>query len=247
MAGVGRHNAQELRRSLRWLFRSREFTNFTYELTPLSREYLCWFVAAIARVPVCDVRGYVAELETDQDLRRHIRASIEASPLRGSADREVRYGRRAGWYALTRALQPAHIVETGTDKGLGACVFAAALLRNGSGRLTTIDVNPTSGYLVNGPYAAVCDLRVADSLAVLPELRGVDLFIHDSDHSPLHEAAELRLVEPLLSDGALVLSDNADITDELARWAEATGREFSFFAEQPSGHWFRGGGIGAAR
>jgi hypothetical protein len=43
-----------------------------------------------------------------------------------------------------------------------------------------------------------------------------------------------------------VLSDNAHATYALMTWAEATGRQFSYFAEQPADHWYPGGGIGLA-
>jgi predicted O-methyltransferase YrrM len=247
VAAVAAHNGRTLGTSARWLATSREHTNFTYDLTALNEGYLAWFVSAVAGVPVGEARGYLAELAGDTGLREHLTAGTRASARRGLADTEVRYGRRAGWYALVRACRPAHVVETGTDKGLGSCVLAAALLRNGAGRLTTVDINPEAGYLVSGAYAGVVDRVTGDSLAGLAGLdREVDLFLHDSDHAAAYEAAELAAVAPHLSDRALVLSDNGEVTDELARWAEATGRRFLYFDERPARHWWPGGGIAAA-
>lgn len=247
LRAVARHDRAVLAASARWLVSSREHTNFTYHLTERNREHLAWFVAAVAGVPVARARGYLAEVAADSELHEHLRRATAASARRRLADPEPRLGRRAGWYALVRALRPAHVVETGTDKGLGSCVLAAALRRNGHGRLTTIDINPAAGYLIDGPYGAVTDLRVGDSVQVI---RGgqapIDLLLHDSDHSPGHETRELAAAEALLSDAALVLSDNAELTDELARWAERRGRRFLFFDERPAGHWYAGGGIGAA-
>jgi hypothetical protein len=244
---VGRHNARMAAASVRWLVRSREHTNLTYNLTPLNREHLAWFVAFVANVPVARVRGYLDEIEGDTALQEHVRAGTEASARRGIADPEARYGRRVGWYAIVRALAPAHIVETGTDKGLGSCVLASALLRNGAGRLTTIDINPASGYLISPPYDAVVDRRVGDSLETLSGLdTPVDLFLHDSDHSPEYEAAEFAAVAPHLSDRAFVLSDNAHVTNELSTWAERNKRRFLFFDERPAAHWYTGDGIGVA-
>jgi hypothetical protein len=241
------HNARVLRQSARWLLLSREHTNFTYNLTTLNQEQLAWFVSTVAGVDVGQARGYLAELERDEDLRAHVARGTAASARRGIADPEARYGRRGGWYALVRALRPSWVVETGTDKGLGSCVLAAALLRNGSGRLLTIDVNPESGYLLSGPYRTVTDVRIGDSLDVLRGLdHEVDFFLHDSDHTASYERAELQAVAPHLSPHAVVLSDNCEVTDELARWAERTGRQFHYFAEQPADHWFPGGGIGIA-
>jgi hypothetical protein len=59
-------------------------------------------------------------------------------------------------------------------------------------------------------------------------------------------AATLAAVEPRLTPNALVLSHNAHATDALMRWAEQSGRRFSFFREQLTGHWYPASGIGAA-
>jgi Methyltransferase domain len=196
---------------------------------------------------VAEIRGYLDELDGDAELREHIRRLTAASARRGLADPAARFGRRAGWYALVRALRPEHVVETGTDKGLGSCVLAAALLRNGTGRLTTVDINAEAGYLISAPYDRVVDAVVGDSLAVLTDLkRPVDLFLHDSDHAEAYETAELAAVAPSLHPGSYVLSDNSELTDALSRWAEFTGRQFLFFDERPERHWHPGGGIGVA-
>jgi Methyltransferase domain len=241
------YDAKVVGRSARWLVRSREHTNFTYDLTERNQEHLAWWVANLAGADVDEVRGFMGELVDDADLKAHIRQATMHSDRRGLADRDVRFGRRVGWYALTRALQPEHIVETGTDKGLGSCVFAAALLRNGHGRVTTVDVNPDSGYLITGRYASVVDRVMGDSIDVLRSgSTPVDLFLHDSWHTFEHESGELAAVAPRLSHGAMVLSDNAHESDALLRWAEQSGRRFTFFREEPSGHWWPGDGIGAA-
>ena len=246
VATVARHNGRSLRTSVRWLAASREHTNFTYDLTPLNQLQLAWFVAGLTGRPVADAQDAMDEIARDEAFAAHVRAAVDASPRRRTMDRSVRLGRRLGWYALVRLLEPQHVVETGTDKGLGTCVLAAAVLRNGSGRVTTIDVNPESGALIGGRYAGVVDRLVGDSVAALGDLDDVAMFIHDSDHSAAHEQAELVAVAPRLTPGALVLSDNSHVTDVLARWAEKNDRLFSFFAETPADHWFPGAGIGAA-
>lgn len=244
-AVVARYHARSLQTSARWLLRSNEYTNFTYPLSDLNRTHLAWFVADVSGRPVADIRAYLDELEEDTALRSHLRARTAVSSWRGVSDVEPCYGRRAGWYALVRAVRPTHVVETGTDKGLGSCVLAAALLRNGAGRLTTIDIRTDAGFLLAGDYADVAEQRVGDSLEVLASLAPADIFIHDSDHSAAHEEAEFGSVH--LSHGAIALSDNSHVTDVLSRWAERTGRRFTYFQERPQDHWYPGAGIGVAR
>jgi hypothetical protein len=252
LARVARHDARVLGASARWLFTSREHHNYTYELTKLSREHLAWFVSVVCGVPVAQARSYFAELEADTDLRGHIERATAASARRGLADREVRYARRIGWYAIVRATRPRHVVETGVDKGLGTCVLAAALLRNAAdgspGRVTSLDINPEAGYLARAePWADVVDLVIGDSIASIGALdRPVDLFLHDSDHSVAHERQEFAAVEPKLAPGALLLTDNVTVTNVLAQHAEETGRRFLAYRETPARHWFPGDGIGIA-
>jgi predicted O-methyltransferase YrrM len=246
VGAVARFNGRNLASTTSWLVRSREHTNYTYDLEDLNLEHLAWFVADLTGRPVQDARSAIDEVRTDAELSGHLSRAVRASARAGLMDEQVRLGRRVGWYALVRLLRPQHVVETGTDKGLGTCVLAAAVLRNESGRVTTIDINPAAGSLVTGPYAAVVDRRTGDSLAILAGIDETDLFLHDSDHSPGHEAAELAAVTPRLSPAALVLSDNAHVTWELPRWAEEHGRRFTFFAERPKKHWYPGGGIGVA-
>src|SRR5690606_20367612 len=110
-ARVARHDARVVGASVRWLFTSREHTNYTYDLTTLNRTHLAWYVAAVCDVPVASVRDWFAELEGDEELRGHILATTATAARRGLADRAVRYGRRLGWYAMVRARRPAHVVE----------------------------------------------------------------------------------------------------------------------------------------
>jgi predicted O-methyltransferase YrrM len=245
------HQRPTLRQSARWLRDSREHTNFTYDLTPVNLDQLAWFCATVTKMPVAEASRYVDELHDDGALRDHIRGRTASTRLRWIADSEARYARRAGWYALVRASKPRLVIETGIEKGLGSVVLAAALLRNAGegqpGRLVGLDIDPAAGALLGPPYTDVVEVVIGDSIAFLRSLdRPVDLFIHDSDHSEVHERAELDLVAPWLSESALVLSDNAHVTACLLRFAGDSGRNFGFFAEQPLDHWYPGAGIGVA-
>lgn len=43
-------------------------------------------------------------------------------------------------------------METGIEKGLGSLVLAEAPLKNGAGRLITIDMEPSVGLLIGEEY-----------------------------------------------------------------------------------------------
>jgi len=203
--------------------------------------------------PLADIQRYFDELESDAPLKQHLSAAVEALPLaaKATADRAPRYGRRSAWYAAVRALKPRLVVETGVDKGLGSVVLCAPLLRNkaegAEGRYLGTDIRPEAGALLGGPYADVGRIAYGDSIASLRQIaEPVDLFINDSDHSAAYEAGEYEVISPRLSERALILGDNAHVTEELAKFAVATGRRFLFFREQPADHFYPGGGIGIA-
>lgn len=241
----------EIRAALRWLVRSREHTNLTYNLTPTSRAYLACFVGHVAGVTREQADAYLRELEEDEELANWLRRQIQESPFRWITDPEPRYGRRVGWYALVRALKPQFVVETGVDKGLGACVLAAALLRNAEdghpGRYLGTDINPRAGFLLGEPYSQVCQVVLGDSVDTLSRLDGpVDLFLHDSDHRASYERREYEAVAPNLAERAVLLTDNAEVTTVLLDYAAETDRQFLHWSEEPADHWSRGGGIGAA-
>jgi len=243
---VARYDARVIGRSLNWLVHGRETTNYTYDLDPLNRDQLCWFVATVTGAGVAQVREWGMELEHDTDLIEHLTRRLASNPRRNICAREPHWARRFGWYAIVRAAQPDLVVETGTHLGLGSCVIAAALIRNGHGRLTTIDIDPEAGHLIGEPYSRVIDRRTGSSVDALAAMRDVDIFLHDSLHTYEYESNELKAVEPSLRPSAIVLSDNAHDSAALSDWAERTGRHYLFFGESPLDHWWPGDGIGAA-
>lgn len=236
---------------LRWLLGSREVGNFTYALTDKNRRYLASMLAVATGVPYERLLGYLDELEADSELRNHLEQRLRESKEFLFADARPQYGRRAGWYAVVRALRPGLVVETGVDKGLGSCVLSAALRRNASegypGRYLGTDINPAAGYFYSAPYDSQGSILYGDSITSLEGIRQpIDVFINDSDHSAEYEAREYLTVQSKLSVGAMVLGDNAHISDKLQAFACATGRQFLFFREEPLRHWYRGAGIGMA-
>lgn len=236
-----------------WLVSSREDTNHTYHLTSRNLAHLSHHLAMVLKASAKDMAAYMAEAMDDAGLAAHVAAMTAKQPqaLRAVTDSVPRFGRRLGWYAVARVLKPRLIVETGVDKGLGGVLLCAALLRNAAeghpGRYIGTEIRPEAGYLIAEPYAAVGRVAYGDSLTTLKGIgEPIDLFINDSDHSVDYEAEEYRAIAPRLQDGSMIISDNAHASDALLRFAEETGRRFTFFREQPQDHWYPGCGIGFA-
>lgn len=242
------HVAREVRKAWRWWRDSREVSNYTYDLTPRNLEQLAAFLAQASGAELSRVQELMRELDADEMLHAHVRRATLASPDVMHADAFPRFGRRIGWYVLVRLFRPRLVVETGVEKGLGACVLCAALIRNAEegapGRYVGIDHNPQAGWLLKGTYTQVGSIVWGDSLAELARLACIDFLLHASSASPEHEAREYDVAEPRLSDGALVLSDHADASDALWKFALRTKRRYAYFQEQPRDHFHRGDGIG---
>lgn len=238
-----------IEQTLKWLRKSNETTNFTYELHPLNRRYLASTISKITNQPYTKIMGYMDELEWDSELEDHIFSTTASSEHHNVADAHPKYGRRSGWYAFVRAMKPKIVVETGVDKGLGSCVITAALARNAQeghpGYYYGTDINPQAGYLLCGKYAQHGEILYGDSIESLRKLeKAIDLFINDSDHSAVYEGEEYRTVSSKLTQNAIALGDNSHCTDELFKFSLEHNRNFLFFRESPIDHWYPGGGIG---
>ncbi len=101
---MNRHLMNELRLVWHWFFSSHEVTNMTYNLKPTNVDYLASLVAHITEQPFNLIRAYINEIESDQDLREHVR-SLTAEQRYRANDPEARYGRRVGRLVC---LRPSH-------------------------------------------------------------------------------------------------------------------------------------------
>jgi hypothetical protein len=158
-------------------------------------------------------------------------------------------------YALVRLLEPHHIIETGVSSGVSSAHFLLGVRKNGFGAVHSIDLplpqraarfsprespvalppGRSSGWAIPSELRPGWDLRIGTSESILPglveELPSVDIFLHDSLHTPSHLTFELTTVRPKLPRGAVVLADNTV-------W---TGQAFPRYAREVGAHvWRRG-------
>jgi predicted O-methyltransferase YrrM len=238
-----------LRFAIPWLAQSRETANFTYDLTPRNEEYLAEFLAVALGRPAPELSGYIRELHQDEAIKSAVIAQVRKLGRDGGLDPAARFGRRVGWYAIARATKPKVVVETGIEKGLGAAVLCAALLRNSqeghAGRYYGTDIDLGAGLLLVEPYRSMGTFLFGDSIESLKALDvAIDLFVNDSDHSSDYERREYDVVSPKLSQGAIIIGDNAHVSDELMKFSRSHDRRFLLFREEPLDHWYLGAGIG---
>jgi predicted O-methyltransferase YrrM len=126
-------------------------------------------------------------------------------------------------YTLTRAKHPRVAVEFGTSFGLSTLHLAAALRDNGTGHLITTELAPAKvararDHLHQANLADLVDFREGDAFETLRDTPdAIDLLWLDG-WKPLYLPL-LRMLEPRLAPGALVIADDMNTVAELATYA----------------------------
>ncbi|MBZ9648544.1 class I SAM-dependent methyltransferase [Sphingobium sp. 3R8] len=128
------------------------------------------------------------------------------------------YGRYL--YALARARRATRIVEFGTSMGVSTVYLAAALRDNGGGKLIGSELAPgkvarARAHIEAAGFADLVEIREGDALETLKDVGGaVDLVLVDGAWSLYLPV--LKLIEPALAPGAIVLGENAFDPDYIA-------------------------------
>lgn len=130
-------------------------------------------------------------------------------------------------YLIVRGLRPTLVVETGVARGVSSRMILAALAANGHGQLVSIDV-----YRGADRATAVPD-RLRDRWVLLDgtsrrHLRaavaeGVDVFLHDSQHTRRNMRWEFSVAWPRLRPGGVLIADDIHENDAFAWLVRATG------------------------
>jgi predicted O-methyltransferase YrrM len=120
-------------------------------------------------------------------------------------------------YALVRATRPATVVEFGMSFGISAIHLAAALRDNGSGRVVTTELSETKIAAAKKTFAQtgvddVITILEGDALSTLADLDGPVDFVLLDGWKDLYLPV-IKLLEPHLSAGVLVVADNASAPD----------------------------------
>ena len=138
-----------------------------------------------------------------------------------------------GIYILVRILRPTYVVETGVAAGVSSAYILMGLEMNNKGDLFSIDLpnyeleyfpklglKPVSiipkeknvGFAIPPWLKHRWHLILGNSREILPkllnELKTIDIFLHDSEHTYDHMMFEYHEAWNHLKSGGLLLSDN---------------------------------------
>lgn len=122
-------------------------------------------------------------------------------------------------YRLVRELRPESCLELGTAFGISGSYLAAALERNGTGRLTTLEGSPDWARHAEETFrelglAGRAEVRVgpiAESLRGLPDEAGAfDFAFLDAEHQAEATLVEFDAVLSRLAPGSVVVIDDVN-------------------------------------
>jgi len=232
--------------AIRFVLTNREPTNFTYEIENLDE--LTDFLAHALDRPHESVAKLVAEIEGDVELEASL---CQKLAKRTDRNRKAPYGRRIGWYVVTRIVKPKLAVETGTHDGLGASVILSALERNAregaAGRLVSVDIGRNAGWLIPDLLRGSFEQRFEDSIDALRSIDDeIDLAVVDSAHAYEHERPALETIADRAHAWTIVISDNPG-SRAFANFCASRGFRDYEFRERPRRHIYPGAGLALAR
>ena len=183
-------------------------------------------------------RAEVEAILRETDELVEIENGIRHRHREGGRDSYAQFRAPFDLYVMVRLLRPIHVVETGVSSGISSAHLLLALRANGRGTLHSIDLpipqrgprlaesesavalppGRTSGWAMPEELRPGWDLHLGPSQVLLPVVTQgidrVDLFLHDSHHTPEHLTFELETVRPKLTPGAIVLADNVEWTGD---------------------------------
>lgn len=120
-------------------------------------------------------------------------------------------------YSLVRAMRPATIVEFGMSLGISALHLAAAVRDNGTGRVITTELSADKIAAAKQTFADtglddLITILEGDALSTLADLDGPVGVVLLDGWKELYLPV-VKLLEPHLSPGALVVADNTEMAD----------------------------------
>jgi predicted O-methyltransferase YrrM len=174
-----------------------------------------------------EIKKFLNDLYSDHDFINHIRNSLKDKYIGQFLAPEV-------LYILVRATKPNKVVETGVAAGVSSAFILKGLKDNNQGMLYSIDlpnyeIELAKKGLLKTPISIIPEglevgfaippylknrwrLFLGKSSEILPkileELKEIDMFFHDSEHSYSNMMFEYEICWKHLKEGGLLLSDD---------------------------------------
>jgi len=189
------------------------------------------------------LQGFLVDLHADSSFLPAINDKIRHVPdfagKQFSSATEMRVY-RCLLYLAARAMQPEIFVETGVQNGMSSAFILLGLKHNRRGRLYSVDLPPVEqrildqgtnplpknkqpGWIVPDQLRDQHELLLGPAEELLPkilaDLKRVDIFLHDSDHSYPHIMFEVGLAWRYLRANGDIMIDNVEQNAAFADFA----------------------------
>jgi Methyltransferase domain len=227
-----------------------ELHSYSFELA--NRDGLAAFAVRALGITPAQARGYLDETDADPELNERLTRRVRP---RFDYKRRLPLGNRLLWHVVARAVKPGVAVETGIHDGLGSLVLLRALERNAAeghdGVLHSFDLDPDAGWLVpahlRGRWEQVTGL-LEETLEPALSDGGVDLLVHDSDHTPELQRFEFTLaLAHTRSEQLWVVDASGLLLPVLRDLCGERGGDHHYFRERPRRHFYATVGTSVAR
>lgn len=156
-------------------------------------------------------------------------------------------------YSAIRIMKPKVVFETGVFDGRSSVLILAAMSRNQSGELVSIDLPARGtipgatdkmfkgaqtnlpegcdpGWLVPERLRGRYRLHLGDSrellLSLLEQYGNIQVFLHDSLHTYEHQTFEYRTAWPYIEEGGLLMSDDIFWSAAFHRFSKKSGVQY---------------------
>lgn len=198
------------------LIRDKDYLNFLKNITGVAEK---------------EIIKYFKDFYKDKKFKKVFSKNLKILENTGANWGDVRF-HSLSLYVIVRVIKPEIVVETGVASGKSSALILLALGHNKKGKLISIDLPNKKGNILKdgaktstGEYKTGWlvpeylrnrwDLRLGDSLKILPELvkkiDKIDIFLHDSLHTYSHVKKELAIATKKMDKNGIVLCDNIDL------------------------------------
>ena len=235
---------------IKWSFKSRETSTYTYLLSSLNTKYLIQTVSVVTKKTYSEIEGYFNEILSNEELRSYVVNKVKASNVRYKKDLRFDLASRIGWYAIIRANKSKVVVENGVELGYSAVVLCEAILKNISegypGRYYGLDINGNAGYFIKDDrYISIAKIIVGDALDSLSHFsESIDFYFSDGYRTFDYEQKEFEVLSKNTSLHPVIVTNKLKFSDALSDFSVIHRKQFITFQEDPLNHWYPGSSIG---
>jgi predicted O-methyltransferase YrrM len=177
-----------------------------------------------------EVKEYIAEFRLNQEFQNSIEEKRSVFSKRRHPLYDFSIGTALGLvlYVICRRQKPDIVVETGVASGVSSSYILCALEQNKRGQLYSIDLpwwqENQSGWLIPEYLRHRWHLilgRSSEKLTpLLRKVAGIDIFLHDSDHSYQNMLWEFQTAWKYLKAGGLLLAHNIDTNEAFSDFCQ---------------------------